>query len=81
MNGDKDEILRQDSFGIPFFENRTCGLMSIEEVADALGKSPNTIKNWIAKREFPFVPVGNKNMVLKESFEAWLKRKEIKPWR
>ncbi len=63
------------------FENRTCGLMSIEEVADALGKSPNTIKNWIAKREFPFVPVGNKNMVLKESFEAWLKRKEIKPWR
>ena len=55
-------------------------LMEIWEVARLLGKTPKTIKNIVARREIPFVRVGNKNMILRSSFEEWLKRKEFKPW-
>jgi len=62
------------------FENRIVDLLEIGEVAEVLGKSPQTIRNWIARREIPFVRVGNRNMVLKASLEAWLKSKEFRPW-
>ena len=29
-------------------------LMTIEEVAERLGKNPKTIRNWISRREIPF---------------------------
>lgn len=63
-----------------FFENSDIGLLTIEEVAGALGKAPNTIRNMIARREMPFVRIGNKNMIRKASFEAWLQRREFIPW-
>jgi excisionase family DNA binding protein len=62
------------------FENLDIGLLSIEEVAALLGKRPQTIRNLIAKRQLPFVRVGRKNFVRRESLETWLKRKEFKPW-
>lgn len=61
------------------FENLS-DLMTIEEVADFLGKNPKTIKNWISMRTIPFVRNGNTNMILKDSFGAWLKRQEFTPW-
>lgn len=60
-----------------FFEK----LMTVEELADAFGLAPQTIRNWVAKRSIPFVRVGGRSMFRKRSVEAWLDRKEFKPWR
>ncbi|MFK7822650.1 MAG: helix-turn-helix domain-containing protein [Oligoflexales bacterium] len=62
------------------FENRIGGLLTPDELAESLGKSPQTIRNWIAKRIIPFVTLGNTNFIRMESFEDWVKRKENKPW-
>ena len=67
-----------DSGGL--IDNLNIDLLSIEKVAAVLGKKPQTIKNWIAKRIIPFVRIGNKNLILRESLEAWIKQKEFKPW-
>ena len=63
-----------------FFEKSEIGLMTLDEVAFLLGKKTQTIRNWIAKRQLPYVRVGNKNLVLKMSLLKWLERKEIKSW-
>lgn len=55
-------------------------LLTLEEVATFLGKDLQTIRNWIGKRTFPFVEVGNQNMVLKRSLMAWLEKRETTPW-
>lgn len=54
-------------------------LMTIEELANALGKRPQTIRNWVARREIPFIP-GRPVKFFGSSITAWLKAKEIKPW-
>ncbi len=61
-------------------DNLTVDLLTIEQVAGLLGKRPQTIKNWIARRTFPYIRIGNKNWVRREGLEAWLKQKEFKPW-
>lgn len=62
------------------FENLP-DLMTVDDLALAIDKSPGTIRNWIARREIPFVRIGNRSMVLKASFLAWLEEKENKPCR
>lgn len=62
------------------FENRIGNLLTPEELGESLGKSPQTIRNWIAERSIPFVTVGNTNFIRRESFEEWVRRKEYKPW-
>ena len=54
-------------------------LMEIDEVAKLLGKSPSTIRNWVAKREFPFIQVGNKNLFKRSSILNWINEKEFLP--
>jgi excisionase family DNA binding protein len=56
----------------PIFEK----LLTIEELADALGFAPQTIRNWVALRHIPFIRVGGKTRFRKRSVEAWLARKE-----
>jgi excisionase family DNA binding protein len=54
------------------------GLMTVENLAAALGKAPQTIRNWVAQRRIPFVP-GRPVMFRRASIEAWLEKQEIKP--
>ena len=57
------------------------GVLSVEQLAGILGFAPKTIRNWCAKREIPFVRLGGNTYFRLESIEAWLKKKEQKPWR
>jgi len=61
------------------FEN-CIDLVTIDQLADALGYSPKTIRNWVAGRKIPFVRLGRRTMFRLESIGAWLKKKEHKPW-
>lgn len=67
-----------DKSNLVLFDN--LGLVSVEDLAFALGRSPKTIRNWVAKRVIPFVQIQRRVMFRRESIEAWLKRKEFKPW-
>lgn len=60
------------------FENLE--LLSVYDVAKWLGKAPQTIRNMAALKRIPYIP-GRPMMFRKKSLEAWLDRKEIKPWR
>ena len=55
-------------------------LLTVEELAKTFHRAPKTIRNWVAKRQIPFVMLGRKVMFRRESIEAWLNGKEIKPW-
>lgn len=67
----------------PLFENSErrddLGLMSIEDLAIALGKAPGTIRNWVARREIPFTRLGNRTVFNRESVRRWLLQMETKP--
>jgi excisionase family DNA binding protein len=56
------------------------GLMTVEDLAGILGRAPKTIRNWVARREIPFVMIGRKTFFRLKSIEAWLSRKEVTPW-
>jgi excisionase family DNA binding protein len=70
---DEDKTHRHDDLG----------LMTIEAVAAALGVAPGTVKNWVSRREIPFVPIGGPKkfriMFNRDSVRAWLLNKEYKP--
>jgi len=54
-------------------------LVTVEELADAFGFAPQTIRNWVALRQIPFIRVGGKTRFRKRSIEAWLEHKEFNP--
>ncbi|MCO5142091.1 MAG: helix-turn-helix domain-containing protein [Oligoflexia bacterium] len=58
-----------------FFEK----LMTVEELADALGLRPQTIRNWVAMRRLPYLRIGGKTRFRRESLEVWLAEKERQP--
>lgn len=62
--------MSHNDFHEKLFEN----LISKEEIAVALGKSPRTIANWMSSKYqgFPTTSVGNTNMVLRSDFNDWL---------
>jgi excisionase family DNA binding protein len=51
-----------------FFEK----LFTVEDLAGAFGFAPQTIRNWVALRQIPFVRIGGKTRFRKGSIEAWL---------
>lgn len=69
----------KDSNDHTLFDN--FGLITVEELGIALRRSPKTIRNWVARREIPFVAIKGRTMFRRGSIEAWLIQKEIKSWR
>jgi excisionase family DNA binding protein len=57
---------------LEIFEN----LITVEELAGAFGFAPQTIRNWVALRQIPFIRIGGKTRFRKGSIEAWLAQKE-----
>ena len=55
-----------------FFEK----LYTAEDLAGAFGFAPQTIRNWVALRQIPFVRIGGKTRFRKGSIGAWLSQKE-----
>ena len=53
-------------------------ILTIDDLAALLGKKPQTIRNWVARREVPFIP-GRPVKFLAASIATWLQHKEIKP--
>ena len=58
-----------------FFDN----LITIEELADYIGISQKTIRNWICLRRIPFLRVGKRTFFRFERIKVWLKTKEFEP--
>ena len=58
-----------------FFDN----LITIEELADYIGVSQKTIRNWISLRSIPFLRVGKKTFFRFEKIRGWLQTKEFEP--
>lgn len=69
----------KDSNDHTLFDN--FGLITVEELGIALRRSPKTIRNWVARREIPFVSIKGRTMFRRGSIEAWLIQKENKSWR
>lgn len=60
-----------------FFENRIEVERPVDviEIAEFLGKKPNTVRNWISTGRFP-IPhfwLGNKTMFFKSCVSEWLR--------
>jgi excisionase family DNA binding protein len=66
-----DKVTKLD----PLIEN----LVTVEELAGALGIAPKTVRNWVALRQIPFLRIGGKTRFRRRSIEAWLERKEFNP--
>ncbi|MCZ0933009.1 MAG: helix-turn-helix domain-containing protein [Oligoflexia bacterium] len=58
-----------------FFDN----LIRIEELADYIGVSQKTIRNWVAMRSIPFLRIGRKTFFRYEKISGWLQTKEFEP--
>lgn len=53
-------------------------LVTVEDLADAFGFAPQTIRNWVALRQIPFVRIGGKTRFRYGSVQAWLEQKEFR---
>ena len=53
-------------------------LLTVEDLAVAFGKAPQTIRNMVAARQIPFLRIGRETKFRRESIEAWLEQKEFK---
>lgn len=69
----------QNISGAQLFDN--LDLMTVDDVAQVLGKKPQTIRNMVAKREIPFIEGMRPTMFRKTSIARWLEQKEFKPCR
>ena len=63
-----------DKSGV-FIEN----LITIEELADYIGVSQKTIRNWISLRSIPFLRIGRKTFFTTGKLCHWLQTKEFEP--
>lgn len=52
-------------------------LMTADEVATFLRKSPLTIKRWVRERKIPFVPMGNENLFDRAEIARWIAEKRV----
>lgn len=49
--------------------------MTYDQVADVLGRKPQTIRSWVSRGLYEFpkpVPIGSKPYILRSELEAWL---------
>ena len=54
-------------------------LITIEELADYIGVSQKTIRNWVAMRSIPFLRIGRKTFFYFEKLDKWFQTKEFEP--
>lgn len=54
-------------------------LLTVDDVANVTGFAPQTIRNWVALRQIPFLRIGGKTRFRRRSIEAWLEQKEFNP--
>lgn len=59
--------------------NDEFGLMTPEGLSVAFGYDAATIRNWVARREIPFIRLGRRTVFMRDSVRAWLLEKETKP--
>ena len=59
-----------------FFDN----LITVEELAVIFRVSPQTIRNWVARRKIPYVQIGRRNLFQVRSLQRWLNQKEEPLW-
>lgn len=72
-------LTKPDNKTLRLFENLP-DLMTIEEAAEYLLKTPRAVKKWIALRRFPYIKVGKSYMVRKASLAEWERQQEFRPW-
>ena len=70
-----DKICYQKKPQAVFFDN----LITIEELADYIGVSQKTIRNWISIRSIPFLRIGKKTFFRYEKLNSWFQTKEFEP--
>ena len=59
-----------------FFDN----LITTEELAVIFRVSPQTIRNWVARRKIPYIQIGRRNLFQMRSLQRWLNQKEEPLW-
>ena len=59
-----------------FFDN----LITTEELAVIFRVSPQTIRNWVARRKIPYVQIGRRNLFQMRRLRQWLNQKEEPLW-
>ena len=62
-----------------FFDNRI-NLITVEELATIFRVSPQTIRNWVARRKIPYIQIGRRNLFQQRSLQKWLNQKEEPLW-
>jgi excisionase family DNA binding protein len=59
-------------------------LLNVEEMAEILGISKNTLNHWISLRKIPFIKLGGRSTPVRfrpSQVLKWLESKEVKPSR
>ena len=72
---DKAFVSRSDNSD-GFFDN----LITTEELAIIFRVSPQTIRNWVARRKIPCVQIGRRNLFQVRRLQQWLNQKEEPLW-
>jgi len=56
---------------------RTKGLLSVRQVAEALGSHPQTIYGWVSEGKLPHVRVGSRIKFDGNTLADWLQRRTL----
>ena len=72
---DRELVSRSDNSD-GFFDN----LITTEELAIIFRVSPQTIRNWVARRKIPYVQIGRRNLFQVRRLQQWLNQKEEPLW-
>ena len=54
-----------------FFDN----LITTEELAVIFRVSPQTIRNWVARKKIPYIQIGRRNLFQVRRLQQWLNQK------
>ncbi len=54
-------------------------LISVQEAADYIGLSPDTVYTMVSQRRIPYVKVGRRTMFDVGLLDAWIKQRTVMP--
>lgn len=58
-------------------ESMSIQLLSVKEAASLLSISPNTLRAWFVKRQFPYVKVGRRTLVKLSYLEEYITNNSV----